>query len=244
MLNERKDRNGGIYYNQYDPLRLQKNWREIVMTEAKARAENGPPNFQMNLVNQNGSGGLLKLTHSHNRLEIVTEKEHKQSPAARRSIKGMCPNSFEVLAIKHLEKKPSHKWDLPEVSSHDIGWTSGDFVRAATMCPAKSTTGSLVSATGKNPSSTSGSVAGSLAGASSSSSVPSKQSITVVANDHILRRVQSAPHLPTGPRPKELSTLNGVKWRRPMRQSDVTTFAEHYQSLLHHNPFNLAAAGR
>jgi hypothetical protein len=131
-------------------VRVEKIWKEVLHKESEHRNETaGPPGFQMNLANHCGTSGLLRLQHSHNRIEIVTEKEHKQAPNARRSLKGMNPNSFEVLAIKHLAKKPGHKWDLPEVSSHDYGWMQGDFVRAATMSPAKTHTGGFGGASGQ-----------------------------------------------------------------------------------------------
>lgn len=259
MLDDgRTDRSAGLYYNQYDRVRIEKTWKQYLNKEADHREECGglQANFQMNLANMSGTSGLLRLGHSHNRIEIVTEKEHKQTPNDRRSLKGMDPMSMEVLNIKHLQKTPSHKWDLPEASSHDYGWMQGDFVRHATMSPAKTASGNFFGANGKaavanRGASSTGTGALALGAANSSaslastaSSVPSKMSISIVANDHILRRVQTAPHLPVGPRPQEAKNLNNVKWRRPQRSTDVTAYAEVYSSLLKHNPFNQAATGR
>merc|ERR1719352_2114016 len=103
----------------------------------------------MNLANQCGTSGLLRLKHSHNRIEIVTEKEHKQTPDARRSLKGMNPKSFEVLAIKHLSRTPPDKWDLPEAVSHDYGWMQKDFVRADSMSPAKTASAASLGQAGR-----------------------------------------------------------------------------------------------
>lgn len=201
----------------------------------------------MNLANQSGSGGLLALSHSHNRIEIVSDKEHKQAPHVRKSLKGMDPNSFEVLAIKHLSKTPSHKWDLSELESHEYGWLQSDFVRAATMrkAHAKYCAGDAQDSVARGNPSTSEPPAGSLAASLLSSfSAPAKKTIVMVANDHILGRVQSAPSLPIGPRAEEVKGLNTPKWRKPIHKSDVTGYAEIYRSLLKHNPFNQAAAGR
>jgi len=261
MLANRVDRNGGICYNQFDRVRQEKTWRQVLQKEADQRAENvangATVNFQMNLANLCGTSGLLRLGHSHNRIEIVTEKEHKQTPDARRSLKGMNPSSFEVLAIKHLGKTPGLKWDLPELSSHEYGWMQGDFVRAHTMSPAK-TQNSFFGAVGKastagraSASTRSEPPVGSLAHASLGSATsqavsqaaPSKRSIVIVANDHILRRIQSAPHLPTGKAP-QTKELNNAKWKRPKVMTDVTSYAEVYQTLMKHSPYNQSAAGR
>lgn len=255
MLNDNcVDRSGGIFYNQYDRNRVESTWKDRLRAEQELRLSNTKrQGFQMNLANQCGTSGLLRLKFSHNRQEYVTEKEHLQSPDARRSIKGMDPNSFEVLAIKHLDKKPPHKWDLPNISSHEYGWMQGDFCRAETLSPSKTASAGFFGHSGQSPTATraastsasSSKYAGSHAAASLSSAGSSKpQSVVMVANDHILRRIQSAPHLPTGPRPPEAKELNNVKWRRPQRSCDVTNYVEIYQASLKHNPFNQAAAGR
>ncbi|CAK9017869.1 unnamed protein product [Durusdinium trenchii] len=63
----------------------------------------------MNLAQLSASGGFLHLKHAHNRLETVVEKEIKQSPQQRMSAEGMDPTSMEVLAIKHMSRKPQEK---------------------------------------------------------------------------------------------------------------------------------------
>jgi len=239
------DRSGGIFYNQYDRTRVENTWRARLRKEAELRHRVGrTANFQMNLANQCGTSGLLRLQHSHNRIEIVTEKEIKQAPDDRRSVKGMDPTSFEVLSIKHLDKKPFQKWDLPQATSHDIGWLQSEFVRAKTIArPTMAQTASGSFFSGSVSEAGASAYAGSIA--SSAPTVLSKAtSIVSPANDHILRRVQSAPHLDTGPKPKEVKQLNNIRWRRPQRSCDVTNYAEAYQTSLKHSPFNQAAAGR
>eukprot|EP00932_Pfiesteria_piscicida_P005461 SRR837773.15368.p1 GENE.SRR837773.15368~~SRR837773.15368.p1 ORF type:complete len:186 (+),score=50.11 SRR837773.15368:82-558(+) len=87
----------------------------------------------MNLSNTCASGGFLGLKYSHNRMEMITEKEHKQSPQARTSLKGMDPGSMEVVAIKHLMKRPTEKWDLPVTTSQESGWLIANPVRAESL---------------------------------------------------------------------------------------------------------------
>jgi hypothetical protein len=247
MSDMRPDPAGGIFYNRYDRVKIEKTWRETLQKEADARAAHSkPPSFQMNLANQSGSS-LLQLEHSHNRIEIVTEKTQKQSPDARRSIKGMDPNSFEVLAIKHLDRKPGDKWEMPELSSHDIGWLQSNSVRASRISPARSSflEPSRESQTqGRMP--PAGSLAAaSLASSRSESSVapPPKSSIVIVANDNLLERVRSAPHLPTGPQMPQIKALNNPKWRKPQQHADITNYADSYYKVNFTSPFSKKARG-
>merc|ERR1712176_146280 len=121
-LEEREDKKGGPSYNQFDRVRVETTWRDRLRKENECRSAVGPSGYQLNLVNCCDSGGFLGLKYSHNRMEIVTEKEIKQSPQARSSMKGMDPCSLEVQAIKHMGKGPTQKWDLPMTTAQDSGW--------------------------------------------------------------------------------------------------------------------------
>eukprot|EP00927_Polykrikos_kofoidii_P078824 TRINITY_DN7561_c0_g1_i1.p1 TRINITY_DN7561_c0_g1~~TRINITY_DN7561_c0_g1_i1.p1 ORF type:complete len:241 (+),score=45.35 TRINITY_DN7561_c0_g1_i1:135-857(+) len=234
-----EDPNGGIFYSRYDRTRVETNWRTTVRKEREAfRAkQTGPPMFQMNLMNQNGSAGPMSINHSHNRIEIVAEKEIKQSPQARRSIKGMDPESFEVKAIRHLDKKPTEKWDLPLKSSHDIGWLLSNPVRASTLeswhKPGRPGLRTKSSSTGSLPKAGEAAV-GTEAG----------RALVAPANDYILERTKSEPKLIQGPPSEMLLQLNNRRWYRPQRSNDVTKYTEIYTKLLHHSPFNQSEAGR
>lgn len=232
------DTQGGPNYSKYERVRVESNWRQRLGKEADVRAHamasrpKGASAFQMNMANLNGSSGLLSKKHCHNRIEIVTEKEHKQSPEARRSIKGMDPDSFEVMAIKHLEKKPADKWDLPMCSSHDVGWLLAHPVRADTLRPPRQ----------KGKFGGSSSMSRTAPGALSAGALPRSSSLPT--NDFVLERSRSSPHLPTGPKHDHLEHLNNRAWHRPKTECDVTAYANRYVSLLHHNPFNQTAVGR
>lgn len=238
------DKMGGINYSKYDRVRVEHNWRVTVRKEKDAMRNKNfdTPGFQMNLMNRTGSAGCLLLKHSHNRIETVCEKEIKQSPESRRSIKGMDPGSFEVMTIKHLEKQPTTKFDIPTVSSHDYGWLIANPVRAKTLegfrrrpAPPQHPADALMS---KNAST-------SFVSTASVESMPSRTS-TVPANEHLLHRSRSTPGPGEfcGPRQAEMGHLNNTSWRRPQNSTDVTRYAEAYSALLHHNPFNKAAVGR
>merc|ERR1712187_467058 len=69
----------------------------------------------------------------HNRMELVTEKEHRNSPKSRKSLEGMPPESLEVSMIKHLFKTPPEKQALPLTSSQEMSWLLTKHVRPETF---------------------------------------------------------------------------------------------------------------
>jgi len=240
MLKDKpEDPRGGPHYNQWERVRVETLWKDRLNREQDSRrtaldSNGGFNGFQMNLANTNGSSGLLTLKYSHNRIETVTEKELKQSPQARSSLKGMDPDSFEVRSIKHLDRKPTDKFDIPMTEAHLSGWLLGNPVRADTHHPPQPRHARRSSSTGK------------LRGTQPRPRYPSANALTIAspANDLMLERCLSAPNLPNGPPMSDLKQLNSRKWYRPKRACDVTTYADTYQTALHHNPFNKAAAGR
>jgi hypothetical protein len=234
------DRQGGIHYSKYERCRVEQNWRLAIRKEKDAVVAKhfDKPGFQMNFMNRTGSSGLLTMKHSHNRIETVAEKEIKQSPESRKSIKGMDPGSFEVLTIKHLEKKPTTKFDIPHVSSHDYGWLVSNPVRASTLDNFRRRPRPGDPRNHDRKSASTGFMSG-----VSADTVPSRTS-TVPANDHLLSRSRSMPGPMCGPPLETIGHLNNKSWHRPQNSTDVTKYAEAYSSLLHHNPFNQAAVGR
>ena len=72
----REDPSGGPCYSKYDRVRLEQVHREAVRKETANTQIS--PNFQLNMVRPTPATGRIK--HSHNRIEIVSEKELKQSP--------------------------------------------------------------------------------------------------------------------------------------------------------------------
>jgi len=255
------DQQGGPCYSKYERVRVESVWRETLGKEmdslAHARRTHGTNGFQMNLASNAGSSGIDSIVHSHNRIEIVTEKEHKQTPTARMSIKGMDPLSVEVLAIKHTAKKPFEKWDLPATTAHDLGWLQQGPMRSDTLRKsqhhwATRTSAGLTDGFRSLPASLSRSV-------SSPSSLQKPmaatdgfsftRSLAVPTGQKALRRqmgeqTQSAPAINFGPPHPDLRRLNNRRWNRPRISNDVTKYSETYVKLLHHDPFNQAAAGR
>lgn len=190
--------------------------------------------FQMNLANVNANGGYLRMNYSHNRLETVTEKEHKQSPQARTSLKGMDPDSLEVMAIKHISRKPTEKWDLPATTAQESGWLIANPVRAQSLMlpspppPRRSRSHARHRKGG----------VGGLWGPDSPPRVVPERALMMPANTKVLDRIKSAPELPMGHTAPELRHINSRRWYRPKGGCDVTDYAEAYITMNHLSPYS------
>jgi len=231
LCDGRKDRTGGIYYNQWDRTRVETTWKDLCRKEKDLRDgfrdSGGSTNFQMNLANCSATGGFMRLRHSHNRMETVTEKEIKQSPRARSSLEGIDSNGLEFAAIKHLAKLPTDKWDMPMTTSQDPGWLITHPVHANSLL--------LPRAEPKRSRIHSSNLEESLY-RMPPLAVP-HMSVPSPANEDTLRRTQSAPSLPKGPDAPELGMLNNRRWRRPKATCDVVQFAEVFMSKHGVSPF-------
>lgn len=242
LQDEGVDPQGGIQYSRYDRVRVERVWKENLTKESETRQEaksqSGPQSYVMNLANLSGVGGgmnLLRLKHSHSRLEIITEKPEKNTPEARMSLEGFDPKGFEVTAMKHKEKTPTKKWDLPCTATQEIGWlisnpASADMLRSRQRAKWNGTSltrsgeKASLSATAPSSSSTAQGV-----GIPRSASVPS---------------VPMAAHLPVGAPHRELHQLNTTRWRKPRNTCPITQYADTYVGLMRCNPFDQGAAGR
>mmetsp|Transcript_8940 Transcript_8940/g.21024 ORF Transcript_8940/g.21024 Transcript_8940/m.21024 type:complete len:241 (-) Transcript_8940:121-843(-) len=233
----RQDPQGGPCYNQFERVRLETGWRNRLQKETECRRAISPSGFQLNLSNCSANGGFLRLRHSHNRMETVTEKELKQSPQARMSLRGMEPDSLPVMAVKHMGRGPGEKWDLPATTSQEAAWLLANPVRSHTLVPDGSLdfgrrSGSLV-----------------LPGTMAVMNDPDRQgstlskplSVVTPANERVLQRIRSSPTLPRGPPQAELKQINNPRWSRPKSSCDVSQYAEAYRVLMNHNPFNKSA---
>mmetsp|Transcript_19510 Transcript_19510/g.45386 ORF Transcript_19510/g.45386 Transcript_19510/m.45386 type:complete len:232 (-) Transcript_19510:211-906(-) len=231
MLQEKEDdRRGGPCYNQYSRVRVETLWKQSIGKEvdtlAWQREQQGNPSFQMNLTNMSKSTGLEKLKHSHNRIELVTEKTMKQSPQARMSLKGLDPQSFEVAVVKHQELGVTEKWDVPICASHEVGWLLARPVHSETL---------------RAP------ILGRRLSELRRRQAPAP-AVTVVTpvNNHLLERSRSSPGVIGGHPHRDLARLTDCssRWRRPNSNCDVTKYTETYISYLKHSPFNKEMAGR
>merc|ERR550514_2131250 len=101
-----------------DRVRQELTWSQRVQEEAQHSARSS--NFQLNLLRPTPPADQIKF--SHNRIELVTDKEHKFSPVHWMQSTSMDEDSYEARAIRRLEKRPAEKLDLPVTSAHDVGW--------------------------------------------------------------------------------------------------------------------------
>lgn len=233
----REDPRGGPNYNRYDRVRIESTWKDRLHKESEsskdARDKHGPPLFQVNLANTCNNSGAYYVKHSHNRLEVVCEKDLKQSPESRMSLGGFHPKSFEVALIEHTKKGPVDKSDLPLTSSQYIGWLLANPVRADRLLGIRHTERSASAPQLKK---------GGSRAATAPPALAEARPAVMPANDRIMKRNRSAPALHRGPPLPELLELN--RFRRPQHSCDESKYAEAYQVKMHHSPFNKEAAGR
>lgn len=222
------DPRGGLGYSRYDRVRVERVWKETLNKESElrveAKAHAGPPKYVMNLANKTTAGGLLKLHHSHSRLEIIADKVQKKGPQERNSSEGYDENGFEATAMKYLEKTPPQKWDLPCTRAQEIGWLI-----------ANAPTHDSIRKRQRSKKYPYGSDTLSPTGAQGSSSLARSSSLPTMAE---------SSHLPVDEPLAHNRTLNNRKYYKPKSFGPETKYADTYMSLMHHDPFNQAAAGR
>lgn len=221
MKDDGVDPVGGPNYSRYERTRVERVYKQTVTKENDLR-EAAPVNrtFQMNLANKNTSGELVRLKHSHSRLEIITEKVEKNSPGARMGDMRKTGNdSYEVNMMRHMEKAPTEKWDLPCTRAQEIGWllAHANPVRAKTLKDL-----------GRNRD------YGSSANAETMT-LGKSQSTPSVAHG---ASEQPWPHIPQGPPHAQLRDINKKgKFYRPKKFCEITLYADIYMRQMHCNPF-------
>jgi len=223
-----------------DGIQVETVWKQQVEKEREcaqiARKYGGPPSYVMNGANLAASGGLMAIHHSHSRLEIIADKIQKKAP---QDMMGEATGAeaestaFELGAMRHAEKIPSRKWDLPHTQAQELGWLISHPVRADQLRarrlkkryePLASTT-ALISSNGSMT----------MLGTSSSSPCLS-------ASQPGGPRL--SPHMPAFEKSANVLMLNKPEWSKPKGQSPITKYADIYVKQMHCNPFNQSAAGR
>lgn len=197
-------------YSKYDRVRQETQWRERVREEAKYGT--GTSNFQLNLVRP--TPAVERIKFSHNRIELVTEKEHHNTPGNRKQLGDMDEGGYEVGTIRHLGKMPTEKWDLPTTSAHDVGWLLARPLPAEAMY---------------EPSSSSG-------GPPTVRSARSETIPTLKEGKWKAKTEEEKLHNPAARLP-DIGRLNTPRWHRGKRGSDVSNYFETYLTFLHENPF-------
>lgn len=231
-----------LLHSASNGVRVDRTWRERLRKEARLRtcSERARPTFQLNLANKCGSGGLGTLKHSHQRIELITEKEIKQSPQARLNAGGIDPESFEAKAIRSFGKLPKDRYELPELSTHDIGWA-----QAQPRCRSMGTRRRSSTPFGSRArwSSRPDCAQTTLQSSSASQSEETDDKFENLVTEEVVP-LSGARSSTTVEDRCVFDGLLSWKWRRPRGRSDVTRYADTYVSLLRHNPFNQGASGR
>lgn len=234
------DPQGGILYSRYDRTRVESVFKDTIKKERELQ-EKAPRSgaFQMNLVNKNMSGDLLMLKHSHNPNQIIAEKVEKRSPLERNTAPPNDKEDFGNKMIRHAEKYPWQKIDLPQSCSQEIGWIISRSMQASTLRAqqAQSTRANSIGAA-KVEAYRTASLAD-LSGGKAGGDTLGKSRSAPQLPKVIPHRPENEPHRP------ELALLNNRrKFYYPKNFCPITKYADAYVSTMHHNPFDQRAAGR
>lgn len=220
LKSDGKDPCGAIHYSRYERTRVERVWKDVCNTESECRNANPRAKiFQMNLANKNTSSGLLNLKHSHNRLELIADKEISQSPAQRSDVRGVDKDSYEVNMMRSMELTPPERFDIPMTSSQNIGWLISAPCKAKTL---------------RNMSK--------FKDYSQYHPRAPKQDDTMQqqnrsASDSSLPRTW--PHIPCGPHHPQIFEMNKKgQFYKPKNFCEVTRYADTYTSLMGTHPFS------
>lgn len=221
---------GGEAYSRYERVRVERVYTEAIDKEGHlreaSRQRTGPPRFVMNCSNAQQLGSLLRLKHSHSRLEVVADKVEKQSPEERESSEGFDPRGYEAKQMRRRERVPTQKTDLPCTRAQEIGWllshpSTASFIREKSA--RKNLPGSNPALAHWDP-----------------------QGPPVVPPPvHAVQHSNSEPSLATSPPEgdplRALDLLNSRRFYKPKTFCPITKYADTYVSLMHHDPFHQSA---
>jgi hypothetical protein len=239
------DPQGGLQYSRYDRTRVESVFKEAMRKEKDIRSQHSKvTSFQMNLANSNTKGSLQTLKHSHNPNMIISEKVHKRTPLERNTTPPKRPgDDYGNSLIRHSEKYPWQKIDLPQSRSQEVGWLIAASMRSETLNAQRShsrTTGAVGKARKQAYSTATlfdlsgGKVGGDTSQAEASGTMSMSRSAPQLP--------RLIPHLPDeGMRP-EAQMLNNPRWRHPQKRCAITDYADKYFAVMRHGPFNQAAA--
>jgi len=228
---------GGVQYSRYERTRVEGVFKEAMRKEKDLRDSHPrSTTFQMNLVNGNKKGELVRLKHSHDPNMIVTEKVQKRSPLERNTSprSRTAADEFGNTIIRHVEKPPWQKCDLPQSQAQEIGWLVAASMQSQTIAAQRnhSTSSNPVGHARKEAYRTA-----SLADLSGGK-VGDKTSYDPLRSRSLPRLI---PHLADeGMRP-EARALNRGK-RHPKEGCPETLYADKYYAIMRHSPFNQNAA--
>jgi len=228
----KEDPQGGKLYSRYERVRVERVYKEAIGKERgyQESGAQGSRIFQMNLANKSVGSDLTRLKHSHNRLEIVADKVESQTPAQRAGVKGVDPTSFEVNCMRHMDKLPTEKFDIPCTASQEVGWLIANPVRAKTIRDvARSREYAHPFALNKPAE----------AELASSSQPPIGFSAITKKKSRSTGALQNWPHIPkTDPHPQVVMMNKKDQWYHGRSMYEITRYADAYSSAMGANPFH------
>lgn len=241
---------GGLQYSRYDRTRVESVFKEATRKEKSMQA---PPstNFQMNLVNGNMKGSLVSLKHSHNPNMIIAEKVHARTPMDRSTTPPgprTAADEYGNKMIRHMEKPPWQKVDLPQSASQEIGWMIAQSAQYNQIMAqrAQSTSANAVGKARKEAYRSASLTDESGGQLHADGTHTGKAAMMKSRSDPSLPCL--IPHLPSENLPRgagmraEARMLNNTRFRRPKSTCDLTNYADKYYAVMRHSPFNQAAA--
>lgn len=236
---------GGLQYSRYDRTRVESVFKEALRKETGLR-ESHPRSmtFQMNLVNGNKKGDLLSLKHSHDPNMVLTEKVQARTPLERNTEppgKRSEADEYGNRLIRHTEKAPWQKVDLPQSRAQEIGWLIASSMQyKQLMAQRANTTRASQVGNAKLEAYRSSSLADLSGGKlNEDGSSPPKGTTSITKSKSSPSFI---PHLPNeGMRP-EAHMLNNWRFRRPKRTCALTDYADKYYAVMRHSPYNQSAA--
>lgn len=254
------DTRGGLMYSRYDRTRVESVFKQAVGKEKDARDKHPPSRtFQMNLANGNMKGSLQMLKHSHNPNMIIAEKVHARTPLERNT-EPPGPQSeadkYGFSMIRHQEKPPWQKVDLPQSAAQEIGWliTASATYAQLMAQKAQSQKGNPVGQA-RLEGYRSQSLADLSGGELNMDGTQTKKGEL----SKVVTQCRSVPQLPSYVPHLENSKLknlpgnvagmrldshklNNPRFRKPKVTCELTDYADKYYAVMRHSPYNQSAA--
>jgi hypothetical protein len=234
------DHQGGLQYSRYDRNRVEGVYKEAMKKEKDLRDSHPrSTTFQMNMVNGNKRGDLVNLKHSHDPNMIIAEKVEKRSPLERNTTPPhrTAGDEYGNQIIRHVEKAPWQKVDLPQSRAQEIGWLVAASMTSDRLNAQRShSTGSNVVGHARKEAIRTAS----LADLSSGKLGVDPNSNTAFRSMSQTQLPRLIPHLKHEVRP-EVRVLNKHK-PHPKNTCSETVYADKYYAVMRHSPFNQAAS--
>lgn len=246
LIYEGVDPHAGAQYSRYDRNRVESVFKQAMAKEEGIRAKHPKvTTFQMNLANLNTSGETIAMKHSHNPNMIIAEKIQKRTPQERNTEPEIqtAADKYGKTMIRHLEKYPWQKMDLPQTRNQEIGWLIANSMQSQQF--KKQRDHSLGTGPGGQAkkeayrSSSLAQLSGGNLGVDPAQTSPNNATNKMVSkssSEPQLPRV--IPHLPDEGARLECRTLNNPRWRKPKSGCPITDYADAYYACMRHSPFS------